>query len=248
MTDFPKRIPLARDSTPEKPRSWWDKRTMEHARRQPAPKRSDKRGAMDLGGEKLGGGYPLPQFNSDPTKSSVIAKIAADVRKRQAAEAAVANQTAAANRLVPHNGLTDFLGKVWAAPLTAVGSLAGAANVVTARIAGDKHARISVRDNGIQFESGYLGDKNRAFTLGNAVLHGPGSKAGNPNERYDGKPTRANTAEHEGGHSYQYQQPGFLPLYLLSELRRRLDGTPNPYEREADDFGDWTHRQKESRR
>ena len=132
--------------------------------------------------------------------------------------------------------------------MTATGSIAGAINVAAARIAGDKRAKISVRDNGIQFESGYFGDGPRAFTLGNAVLHGPGSRPEKPNKRYDRLPTHANTAEHESGHSYQYQKPFFIPLYLLSELRRTLAGTPNPYEREADDFADWVHRQKGARR
>ncbi|KQX26056.1 hypothetical protein ASD39_02100 [Sphingomonas sp. Root50] len=118
------------------------------------------------------------------------------------------------------------------------------ANVALARAAGDKRAGISMRDNGIQFESGYFGDKGRAFTLGNAVLHGPGSRPGDLNNRYDGAPTAATTAEHESGHTYQYQNPTFVPGYLLHLVHEALTGTPNPYEREADDFSEWKHRQK----
>jgi hypothetical protein len=164
------------------------------------------------------------------------------VAKRRAAE------HAAAERLTPRNGLTDLAGKAWALPLTAIGSLAGAANVAAAKMAGDKRAGISVSDNGIQFESGYFGDRNRAFTLGNAVLHGPGSRAGDPNHRYDGKDTDATTAEHESGHTYQYQHPFFVPNYLFYAGREAITGKPNPYEREADDFGDWKHRQRKRTR
>ncbi|MFD2500670.1 hypothetical protein ACFSTI_19830 [Rhizorhabdus histidinilytica] len=173
-----------------------------------------------------------------------MARIVADVRRRQA-EA----EQAAANRLLPSNRFTDALGKAYAAPLTFAGGVAGLANVAAARLAGDKRAGISVRDNGIQFESGYLGEKDRAFTLGNAVLHGPGSRPEDPVGRsYDRQPTQANTAEHESGHTYQYQKFGFVPLYLLSALYGALNGTPNPYEREADDFANWVHRQRRSQR
>jgi hypothetical protein len=189
MTQFSKKIPLARDSTLDNPRSWWDKQIMEQARRSRA-------------------------------------------------------EAVAADRLVPDNRVTDTLGKTWAAPLTLAGSVAGAANVAAARIAGDKRAGMSIRDNGIQFESGYFGIPDRAFTLGNAVLHGPGSKPDDRNNRYDKQPTFATTAEHESGHTYQYQQPGFIPGYLYQLVRQALTGQPNSYEREADDFGDWKSRRR----
>lgn len=196
MTEFSKKIPLARDSRSDKPRSWWDKQVLSQAQRRP------------------------------PSKA----------------------ERAAADRLTPSNRVTDLLGKLYAAPITAAGSIAGAANVAAARIAGDKRAKISMRDNGIQFESGYFGDKDRAFTLGNAVLHGPGSRPGDPNQRYDDRKTKATTAEHESGHTYQYQHPGFIPDYLRYLARQALTGKPNPYEIEADDFGEWQHRQKVEKR
>lgn len=184
-----------------------------------------------------------PKPGPNPLTSPVVARIVADVRRRQA-EA----EQAAANRLLPSNRFTDALGKAYAAPLTFAGGVAGLANVAAARLAGDRRAGISVRDNGIQFESGYLGEKDRAFTLGNAVLHGPGSMAAKPAGRYDQQPTQADTAEHESGHTYQYQKFGFVPLYLLNALHSALTGTPNPYEREADDFASWVHRQRGSQR
>ena len=141
MTNSSKKIPMAHDSTSDKPRSSWDKQVMRQS------------------------------------TSSLVADKAADSRRQRAAEAA------AAQRLTPYNRLTDWLVKAYASPLTAAGSLAGAANVAAARIAGDERAKISVSDNGIQFESGYFGDKDRAFTLGNAVLHGPESRPGDPNIR-----------------------------------------------------------------
>lgn len=169
--------------------------------------------------------------------SPQITQIVKDFGQRQAAGAA-------ADRLVPKTTISDLAGKLYAAPLTSAGIVAGIANVALARAAGDKRAGISVHDNGVQFESGHFGDKGRAFTLGNAVLHGPGSRPGDRNKRYDGVPTAATTAEHESGHTYQYQTPTFVPGYLLHLVHQALTGTPNPYEREADDFSEWKHRQK----
>lgn len=193
------------------------------------------RSQMVLGGR---GDYPHPPFNPDPMKSPVIRKMVADERGRQ--------EDAAAARLLPANRYTDALGKVWASPFTAVGSIVGAANVAAAKIAGDERARISVSDNGIQFESGYLGKGKQAFTLGNAVLHAPGSQAISPNNRYDGQGTNANTAEHESGHTYRYQKPGFVADYVRYLVRELLTKQRNPYEDEADDFGDWKYRQRQS--
>lgn len=140
-----------------------------------------------------------PEPGPNPLTSPVVSRIVADVRRRQA-EA----EQAAANRLLPSNRFTDALGKAYAAPLIFAGGVAGLANVAAARLAGDRRAGISVRDNGIQFESGYFGEKDRAFTLGNAVLHGPGSRPADPvRQGYDRQPTQANTAEHESGHTYQ---------------------------------------------
>ena len=138
------------------------------------------------------------------------------------------------------------MGKVYASPFTVAGSLVGGGNVLLAKAMGDKRAGVSVQDNGIQFESGYLGEKNRAFTLGNAVLHGPGSQAGDLNKRYDEKDTSATTAEHENGHSYQYYHPTFVADYIRYLVRQRLTGERNPYEQEADDFSEWKHREKAS--
>jgi hypothetical protein len=164
-----------------------------------------------------------------------------DLRRRAA-------ENRAAARLVPSNRFTDAMGKVYAAPYTLAGSLAGGANVLLARAMGDKRAGVSVRDNGIQFESGYFGARNRAFTLGNAVLHGPGSRPGDPNNRYDERDTSATTAEHESGHSYQYYHPTFAADYIRYLVRQRLTGKRNPYEQEADDFSEWKHRQKANRK
>lgn len=233
MTGFSKKMP------PGKPRSWWDDQVLEHARRQSAP--------QGISGKTTRGGYPLPQFNPDPMQSPAVQKIVADHRRKWAAEAAAMErrraETAAAERLIPYNRLTDALGKAWAAPFTLAGSVAGAANVGIARAMGDKRASISVRDNGIQFEHGHFGDPDQAFTLGNAVLHGPESQASYPNKRYDGEGTNATTSEHESGHTYRYQHPGFVADYIRYLVREKLTGKPNPYEREADDFGDWkSHR------
>lgn len=181
-----------------------------------------------------------PGRTSNRLSSEQVAQLLSDLRRREA-------ERKAATRLLPSNRFTDILGKVYAAPYTLAGSLAGLANVAAARLTGDKRARISARHNGIQFESGYFGDPRRAFTLGNAVLHGPGSRPDRPNDRYDDLPTKTNTSEHESGHTYQYQQPDFVSAYLLSALREKLTGARNRYEQEADDFAEWRHRCRGSR-
>lgn len=170
-----------------------------------------------------------------PMSAPEARQLLQNVRRRMA-------ENEAAARLIPRNRFTDIMGKVYASPYTAAGSVVGGANVLLAKAMGDKSAGVSVQDNGIQYESGYFGEPGGAFTLGNAVLHGPGSHAADPNKRYDGKDTRATTSEHEAGHAYRYQHPGYVTDYVRYFVRKVLTGEPNPYEREADDFGDWKHR------
>jgi len=138
--------------------------------------------------------------------------------------------------------VTDILGKIWASPFTAVGSALGAANVGLAKVAGNDKAKISVGNNALQFENGLLGFGGRAFTMGNSVLYGPGEDATRPSKaRYDGRGAKASLAEHEMGHTYQYQKYNFPALYLGNKIAGRITGRRNPYEDEADDFGDAVH-------
>ena len=148
-------------------------------------------------------------------------------------------RAAAHDRLRPSNVVTDVIGKVGALPLTAMGSALGAANVGLARLAGHKNARMTVGHNALQFEDGLIGLGGRAFTLGNSVIYAPGEHPSSPSrKRYDERRTPASLAQHEMGHSYQYQKFGFAPLYLANLVTGSISRKRNPYEDEADDFGD----------
>ena len=101
--------------------------------------------------------------------------------------------------------LADAAGKLWALPYTAAGAAAGTLNVLAARLAGRKDARITLGNNAIQFENGLLGSAEPgAFTLGNSVLYGPGAHPGTKiDTRYDGQPTSVTLlGDHEMGHTY----------------------------------------------
>jgi hypothetical protein len=58
VTDFSKRVPLARDSDRRQPRSWWDKQILEHASAKPAtplpPKVSDMHLTLQMMQDKSG--------------------------------------------------------------------------------------------------------------------------------------------------------------------------------------------------
>lgn len=88
-------------------------------------------------------------------------------------------------------GISDHTGRA------ATGSL----NVLAARLAGKKDARISVGNNALQFEGGLLGSDRSAFTAGNSVLYGPGGHPEMRARRYDKRPTSVSVGEHEMGHS-----------------------------------------------
>ena len=147
------------------------------------------------------------------------------------------------DRLVPDNMFDDAAGKLWALPVTALGIAAGSLNVLAGQVAGHKDARISVGNNALQFEDGLIGQDNSAFTLGNAVLYGPGGHPNTPvRKRYDGVRTPVSLGDHETGHTYQHYRPGFIPRWALGQVRKVLTDQPNPYEVEADDFGDEMYR------
>lgn len=94
-------------------------------------------------------------------------------------------ERAAYERLIPSGRLSDVAGKIWAAPITAVGALAGLASVGAAKLAGHDDARITPGNNAIQFEGGLFGVPG-AFTMGNSVIYGPGSHPDDPSrKRYD---------------------------------------------------------------
>ena len=148
---------------------------------------------------------------------------------------------------MPDSPLADAAGKLWALPYTAAGAAAGTLNVLAARLAGRKDARITLGNNAIQFENGLLGSAEPgAFTLGNSVLYGPGAHPGTKiDTRYDGQPTSVTLlGNHEMGHTYRYADPLFPQRYASSEIVGRINGKPNRYEVEADDFAEEAYRRR----
>jgi hypothetical protein len=113
----------------------------------------------------------------------------------------------------------DIAGKIWAAPMTAVGLVVGAIAVGVSVISGNG-GRISIENNAITFTTRL--NLNGSITLGNTIIHA-GSRNGNTEEwnssssvpRYDGT-ADINLGKHEEAHTYQYQQYGiFTPAVIV---------------------------------
>lgn len=164
--------------------------------------------------------------------------------REQSAKSQRAKENEVYERLMPDNVVTDALGKAWASPITLAGAAAGSLNVLAARLAGKKDARISVGNNALQFEGGLLGSDRSAFTAGNSVLYGPGGHPEMRARRYDKRPTSVSVGEHEMGHTYQYYSPPFPALYLGSRIVDKINGRPYRYEAEADDFAEEAYRRR----
>lgn len=135
--------------------------------------------------------------------------------------------------------LEDIGGKIWASPMTAVGVVAGTANVVAGALSGNENAAIRIDDNAIQFVGGAFGQGSNAIgyggdgavTIGNTQLYAGSVTPDSPTRGYDNGPS-IRTGDHEEGHTYQYQDRGvgFLPDYLSNGLQNGA----NPFEQAAD--------------
>jgi RHS repeat-associated protein len=131
----------------------------------------------------------------------------------------------------------DLAGKAWTAPNTAVGLIAGSANLLAGLITGT-HPTIGFNNNAIQFIHVPWGSGESALTIGNTQqFHDsdPATQGG----RYDGGPGLVVFGPHEQAHTYQYELlgPFFLPVYFLNGgISAR-----NPLEISADNFaqGGW---------
>jgi len=137
----------------------------------------------------------------------------------------------------------DFIGKIWAFPITATGIAIGVTGLAYDRIAGSGTAFVSFDNNAIEFQNYPWGQNpGAAVTLGNTVIyHNLTPQAVVP--RYD------NTGyvvvdSHEGGHTYQYQFLGiFYPVCYFAfggfpEFNRNRDPRyqGNPLEQDADNY------------
>ena len=127
-----------------------------------------------------------------------------------------------------------ILGKIWASPITLMGSLGGLLLVGLDRVINGK-GRITVSNNAINFITSF--ELGSAITLGNSVIYAGGEGFGPEymGLRYDG-PTEINVGMHEEAHTYQYQFFGiFFPfVYLPSGGMWK----PSWLEHAADDYSE----------
>jgi hypothetical protein len=109
----------------------------------------------------------------------------------------------------------DIGGKIIAAPVTAVGLLAGSALVGLSKITGNGGS-ISIQNNAITFTTGL--NLNGSITLGNAIIHAGGdAEDWNADKQvwaYDNT-GKVNLGKHEEAHTYQYQKYGVLTPALI---------------------------------
>ena len=115
----------------------------------------------------------------------------------------------------------DVVGKIWTAPVTAVGLVVGTVLVGVSKIVG-KGGSITIQNNAVTFTTGL--NLGGSFTLGNTIVHA-GERvdlewnANTQTLRYD-RTANINLGKHEEAHTYQYQQLGvfFLPVYGITTL------------------------------
>jgi hypothetical protein len=110
----------------------------------------------------------------------------------------------------------DIAGKVWAAPMTALGVVAGTILSGASVIAG-RGGGISMGNNAITFTTGF--NLNGSITFGNSIIHAGGDvRRWNSNStvyRYNRAAT-VNLGKHEEAHTYQYQAYGIFTIALLA--------------------------------
>ena len=112
--------------------------------------------------------------------------------------------------------IKDIGGKIIAAPITAVGLVAGVALVGISKITGNGGS-IDIQNNAITFTTGL--NLNGSITLGNVIIHANDDfEQWNANkddaDRYDGK-GYVNLGKHEEAHTWQYQKYGVLTPALI---------------------------------
>ncbi len=135
-------------------------------------------------------------------------------------------------------GVIDFVGKLWASPVTAFGLVAGLFLTGISIITGNG-GRISLENNAITFTTGLKLFGRSSVTFGNVIIH-TGGKEWNSSttiDRYDGA-AKINLGKHEEKHTYQYQEMGvfFLLVYGIQSI---ADGLGSSYlDVEADDYAE----------
>lgn len=130
----------------------------------------------------------------------------------------------------PSHPILGAIGKIWAAPNTAIGALAGIGSAAIGKLMG-YNPTISFGNNSIQIANAAT-INNRAYTIGNVQVYAPGRGPNIVQPSYSG--AIVNVGKHEEAHTVQSQILG--PLYLpVAILGGRL-GNANPIETGADKY------------
>jgi RHS repeat-associated protein len=110
--------------------------------------------------------------------------------------------------------IVDIAGKIWAAPMTAVGVVAGTVLTGVSIITGNGGS-VSLENNAITFNTGL--NLGGSITFGNAIIHAGPEIDNEPWDsekdvpRYDGS-GYVNLGKHEEAHTYQYQTLGVFTI------------------------------------
>jgi hypothetical protein len=145
--------------------------------------------------------------------------------------------------------LTEIAGKAWAAPMTAVGIIAGTF-LSGVSLLKRRGARISLENNAITFTTGLK--LHGSITFGNSIIHAGGNihtwNAQSMVSRYN-RAAVVNLGKHEEAHTYQYQRYGIftIPLLVCSAVANGGLKAPDfcgfmacsAFETAADDYAQW---------
>jgi len=108
--------------------------------------------------------------------------------------------------------LLDLVGKIWAAPMTAIGIIAGTVLTGVSIITGNGGS-VEFANNAISFKTFSKLEKREAITFGNVIIYA-GANEKSSFDCYDGNGT-VNIGRHEEMHTYQYQQLGVFTIPLI---------------------------------
>ena len=147
----------------------------------------------------------------------------------------------------------DFIGKIWALPMTIFGVVAGSTMLLISRITGNG-GYAKFENNALTFTTNirffiWTG----SITFGNTIIHAWGKdkkRSGDNVPSYDGN-YNVNLGRHEEAHTYQYQKYGIFTILLIIGSAIKNGGIQagiknkglwafmgqSDYEKEADRYG-----------
>lgn len=124
--------------------------------------------------------------------------------------------------------LLSVIGKIWALPNTVLGVAYGLLSIPFG-------ATWTIAHNALEFHN-VFGNVNEALTLGNSILYAGSDQATSTSHQAAYGDPRVQTAIHEMGHTWGYEQLGifYLPFYFMTGEGITIQ---NPFEAGASVFG-----------